>query len=130
MTMDQDFLGVGWNFPVTADGGRIAMARYEERVRQSIRLILETARGERVMRPEFGCGVHDLVFSAGDTTTAGLVALEVRRSLIRWEPRIDTLNVSAAPDPEHPERLLVSIDYRLRATNNRFNLTWPFYLEY
>ncbi len=133
--MSSEFLGVGWKFPVAADGvepdavGPIAMAAYEQSIRQSIWLILATAPGERVMRPDFGCGVHDLVFAVNDAGTAGRVASEVRQALILWEPRIDLLRVDAGADPGEPSRLLIEIEYRVRSTNNRFNLVYPFYLE-
>jgi len=124
------FLGVGWSFPVGVDGdGQIAMARYEESIRQAIWVILATARGERAMRPDFGCGLHDLVFAVNSAGTAGRVASEVRQALLTWEPRIDLLHVAASADPSEPNRLLIEIEYRVRATNNRFNLVYPFYLE-
>lgn len=126
-----NFLGVGWRFPVTADThGQIAMASYEERIRQAIWIILDTAKGERMMRPDFGCGIHAWVFAVNNAATTGRIADAVREALIRWEPRIDTLAVSASNDAEQPERLLITVDYRVRVTNNRFNLTYPFYLEY
>jgi hypothetical protein len=126
----REFLGVGWSWPVEATGdGDIALARYEESVRQSVWIILGTSPGERVMRPDFGCGLQDLVFSVGNATTEGLVADEVRRSLTRWEPRLDLIEVQVANDPARPEALIVRITYRVRATNNVFNLVYPFYLE-
>ncbi|HEY1370513.1 MAG TPA: GPW/gp25 family protein [Gaiellaceae bacterium] len=126
----REFLGVGWAFPVAPEAdGAVALARHEESVSQSIWLILGTAPGERVMRPDFGCGIFDLVFSVANTTTAGLVTEEVRRALVRWEPRIDLLEVSAEPDPSQPATLAIRIGYRVRATNNVFNLVYPFYLE-
>jgi Bacteriophage baseplate protein W len=126
----REFLGVGWAWPVeaTADG-EIALARYEESVRQSVWIILGTSPGERVMRPDFGCGLQDLVFSVGNATTEGLVAEEIRRSLIRWEPRLDLVDLQVAADPARVDVLLVRITYRVRATNNVFNLVYPFYLE-
>ena len=128
--MTNEFLGVGWQFPVSLDEqGQIAMAAYEEDVRQAIWLILSTAPGERVMRPDFGCGIHDLVFAPNSPGTAGRVAGEVRQALVRWEPRIDLLEVDALPDPAQPERLLIVIKYQVRTTNNEFNLVYPFYLE-
>jgi uncharacterized protein len=128
--MASDFLGVGWKFPAEPDGnGRIAMARHEESIRQAIWIILGTARGERAMRPDFGCGIHDLVFAVNDATTSGLVAQEVRQALILWEPRIDLLDVEAASEPGEPNTLFIRIEYRVRATNSRFNLVYPFYLE-
>jgi phage baseplate assembly protein W len=127
--MSASFLGIGWKFPVSLDRGRIAMAAYEESIRESIWIILATARGERKMRPDFGCGIHDLVFATNSGETAGRVAAEVRQALILWEPRIDVINVTAGSDESEPTRLLIQIEYRVRATNNRFNLVYPFYLE-
>lgn len=127
--MNANFLGVGWKLPVALDQGRIAMAEYEESIRESIWIILATARGERKMRPDFGCGIHDLVFAVTSGETAGRVASEVRQALILWEPRIDVLDVSARNDELEPTRLLIQIEYRVRATNNRFNLVYPFYVE-
>lgn len=127
--MDAAFLGVGLKLPLALDGTRIAMARHEESIRQGIWIILATARGERKMRPDFGCGIHDLVFAGNSTATAGRVATEVRRALVLWEPRIDVLDVSAGADPVEPSRLSIEISYRVRSTNNRFNLVYPFYLE-
>ena len=127
--MSTSFLGVGWGFPVSLDGGRIAVDRYEESIRQAIWIILATARGERKMRPDFGCGIHDLVFATNSADTAGRAATDVRDALIRWEPRIDLENVDVTSDPAEPSRLLIQIEYRVRSTNNRFNLVYPFYLE-
>jgi phage baseplate assembly protein W len=128
--MTNEFLGVGWKYPPTVDEtGQIATAEYEESVRQAIWTILSTAPGERVMRPDFGCGIHDLLFAPNSPGTAGQLMGEVRRALVRWEPRIDILEVDAAPDPDRPNRLLVVISYQVRATSNQFNLVYPFYLE-
>lgn len=127
--MSSEFLGVGWNFPVGLDeDGQIAMARYEESIRQAIWIILGTARGERMMRPDFGCGIYDLVFAVNSPGTASQVASEVRQALLRWEPRIDVLDVQVNPGGDG-EVLLIRIDYRVRATNNAYNLVYPFYLE-
>jgi uncharacterized protein len=123
------FLGVGWSFPVVGTEGAVARAAYEDSVRQAIWLVLGTSPGERVMRPEFGCGIRDHVFGANDATTAGRVVEDVRTALIRWEPRIDVLDVTADPDPGESGLLVVRVDYRVRTTNNAFNLVYPFYLE-
>jgi phage baseplate assembly protein W len=126
-----DFLGLGWSFPVTTDAdGQVALAPSpEEGIRQSIWTILSTAPGERVMRPEFGCGLADLVFGVNNAGTASAVAGAVREALARWEPRIDVLDVYAAADPGRPNVLLIEIDYQIRSSNSRFNLVYPFYLE-
>jgi phage baseplate assembly protein W len=127
--MAQEFLGVGWQYPIQPDNdGKIAMAHYEESIRQAIWMILGTARGERVMRPDFGCGIHDLVFAVNSAGTAGRIAGEVRRALINWEPRIDLENVTATSGDSRSNQLLIEIEYKVRATNNRFNLVYPFYL--
>ena len=128
--MGADFLGVGWTSPVKLnEAGQIKMARYEDCVRQSILMILGTAKGNRIMRPDFGCGIHDLVFANNSPGTIGQVISEVRQALIQWEARIDLLEVDAYPDETQPNRLLIQINYQVRTTNNRFNLVYPFYLE-
>ncbi|MBN8592388.1 MAG: GPW/gp25 family protein [Anaerolineae bacterium] len=128
--MPQDFFGVGWNFPVQADGEhQIALAKYEDSIRQSIQIILSTAPGERVMRPDFGSGLHELVFSVADAETRSRVIAQVREALVRWEPRIDVLDVTVENDPQQPTHLLILIHYRVRANNSRFNLVYPFYME-
>ena len=127
--MAQDFLGIGWNWPVTVDDAdRIALSRFEENIRQSILLIIRTARGERQMRPEFGCDIHALVFAENNMTTAGLAAFYVEQALARWEPRIELVSVHGAPDTDAGNGLLVEIEYRVIATNTIFNLVYPFYL--
>jgi hypothetical protein len=129
--MAKEFLGRGWKFPVTVDAttGRIAMSEYEKDIRESIWIILSTAKGERVMRPDFGCGIHDLVFAPVNTTTVNLVQRGVQEALTLWEPRIELINVEVSTERADEGRLLVSIDYRVRVTNNRFNLVYPFYLK-
>jgi len=129
--MTDDFLGLGWNFPVEIDDdGQVKLAPDpNEGIRQSIWTILGTSPGERVMRPGFGCGLHDLVFAVNNAGTANAVAGAVREALAVWEPRIDVLEVYAAADPQQPNVLLVEINYEVRSTNSRFNLVYPFYLE-
>jgi phage baseplate assembly protein W len=131
--MPKSFLGVGWGFPIRVsdqdeDKGNVILAEYEESVRQSIWIILGTAKGERMMRPDFGCGIHDLVFATNTASTAGQVAQAVRDALLFFEPRIDVLDVQVQAI-DRGQTLLISIDYQVRATNNRFNLVYPFYLE-
>jgi uncharacterized protein len=125
--MARSFLGTGWRFPVQAgDAGTIERAAYEESVRQSIWIILGTAKGERVMRPDFGCGIYDLVFEVNSPATAAKVSHAVREALLFFEPRIDVIDVAVRPEGEV---MLISIDYEVRATDNVFNLVYPFYLE-
>ena len=128
--MPEDFLGVGWNFPIKIDDShRVVLAEYELSIQQSIRIILETARGERVMRPDFGCGLHEMVFAVNNATTRGVVATEVREALMRWEPRIDVLDVEASASGSQGEVLLINIEYKVRSTDTRFNMVYPFYLN-
>jgi phage baseplate assembly protein W len=123
------FLGRGWSFPVVArSDGTIDSADYEESVRQAVWIVLGTAPGERPMRPDFGCGIHDLVFAVNDANTAGLVADRVRRALVLWEPRIEVLGVTVTAPPASDALLEIRVDYRVRTTNNVFNLVYPFYL--
>jgi uncharacterized protein len=123
-----EFLGRGWAFPVALAGpdGTVARAAYQDSIEQAIWLILSTAKGERPMRPDFGCGIHDLVFALNDATTAGRVTEEVRDALALWEPRVELQDVSVTSD--QPGVLAVRIAGQVRATNARFNLVYPFYL--
>ena len=128
--MDIDFLGVGWTSPVKLDkNGQIKAAKYEDTVRQSIWMILSTAKGERVMRPDFGCGIHEKVFAPNSLGTVGQIVSDVRDALIEWEPRIDILDVDTIPDPQQPNMILIQVNYQVRTTNNIFNLVYPFYLQ-
>jgi phage baseplate assembly protein W len=128
--MAHEFEGRGWQFPISLDSsGAIAEASEEDKVRQSIEIILRTAPGERVMRPDFGCGIHDLVFDTVSGAMVGRVATMIASVLATWEPRIDVLNVNPQQDTEDPTRLLIEINYRLRSSNSRFNLVFPFYVQ-
>jgi phage baseplate assembly protein W len=128
--MNDDFLGTGWSFPVESDAnGQIVLASDETSIRQSIWMILGTSPGERVMRPDFGCGLYDLVFAVNNPATTGQIVRTVREALIEWEPRIDVLDVFVTPDDARPNLLLIEINYQVRTTNSRFNLVYPFYLE-
>lgn len=130
MSAGAEFLGRGWAFPLGRDAsGQARMVEGDEAVARSIWLILATSPGERVHRPDFGCGLHELVFSPNDATTSGRVADAVRYALARFEPRAEVLGVETTVPSGEPATLLISIDYRVRSTNNRFNLVYPFYLE-
>ncbi|MGH9054409.1 MAG: GPW/gp25 family protein, partial [Acidimicrobiales bacterium] len=97
--MTERFIGQGWNYPLGTDAtGSIALAADDRDLQQAMRLILGTAPGERPMRPEFGCGLHNFVFAPADATTAGRLASEVKRSLTRWEPRVDVQDVEVSVD--------------------------------
>ena len=127
---NRDFLGVGWRFPLqVTPAGRIAQARHEQRIEESIVLILSTAPGERPMLPAFGCGIHDLVFEPNDARTIALVVHLVREALTRFEARIDLLDVHAQSSAEAPNLLLIRVHYRVRGTNAIGNLVYPFYIR-
>lgn len=124
----RDFLGTGWAFPVGVDArGRIGLARRERDIEEAILMILLTPKGQRVMRPEFGCRVHELVFAPNDATTEGLAVYFVQEALAMWEPRITVLDVLAEADPDQGERLLIRIAYEIKATYDRRALVFPFY---
>ncbi|MGH3943138.1 MAG: GPW/gp25 family protein [Pseudonocardiaceae bacterium] len=142
---EQGFLGSGWAFPVRLDDDHhvLMTSSGDEAIRQSIWMILGTARGERVMRPDFGCGISDFVFDVHDAGTTHSICEAVREALTHWEPRIEVLDVAAVPDAGDldvggpgmagfdiaaPNRLLIEINYQVRSTNSRFNLVYPFYL--
>jgi uncharacterized protein len=124
------FLGVGWKFPlqVTADG-KIARAQYEQRIEESIYLILSTGRGERLMLPDFGCGIHELVFAPNHPRTRSIVVQQVRQALALYERRIDVLDVSAESADDQPNLLLIRVNYRVRSNNAVGNLVYPFYIS-
>ncbi len=128
--MAKEFLGRGWRFPVGVDSrGRIAMSTYEEDIKEAIHIILRTQKGERVMRPDFGCGIYDYVFSPINTATLTLIERSVREAITEWEPRVEIEKIEVSTEEADQGRLLISIDYRVRRTNNRFNLVYPFYLK-
>ncbi|MBZ6495314.1 MULTISPECIES: GPW/gp25 family protein [Natrinema] len=127
--MSDEFLGTGWAFPVETDArGSVRTADAEDDIRESIRLILGTAKGERVMRPEFGCEIHDHVFSAATPATLNLLESSVREALVQWEPRIDVEDVTARTDDENPNKVLIEIEYQVRTTNSLSNMVYPFYI--
>jgi phage baseplate assembly protein W len=127
--MSREFLGTGWGFPIrTTRGGEIARVSGVEDIEQSIRIVLGTAKGERVMRPEFGCGIHEYTFATADTTTLTLVEDSVRSALVRWEPRIEVRTVEASTERLTEGHLLIRIDYSVKSTNTEHNLVYPFYV--
>ena len=127
--VNREFIGSGWAFPLRTDAtGSIALVGGETELVESIHLILATAPGERPMRPDFGCAIHDLVFAPANAATAGKIAYEVRRALLRWEPRIDVTDVAARFDQADAGRLLIEISYTARDSNDPRNLVFPFYV--
>lgn len=123
-----DFIGAGWAFPVGVDArGHISLAHRERDIVEAITIILLTPKGQRVMRPEFGCRIHELVFAGNDATTAGLAAYYVEEALGMWEPRIRVIRVTAEADPDNDGRLLIEIHYEIKATYDVRALVFPFY---
>ncbi len=124
-----DLLGSGLAFPLQVDrAGGIALARGHDDIQQALELILGTAPGERPMRPEFGCGVHDFVFDTIDAETVGRMETEIRYALDRWEPRIEVQKIDFDLDGAQRGELTIPIGYRVRATNPKRNLVYPFYV--
>jgi len=127
--MSGEFIGRGWAFPVRTDTtGSIALVAREQELAESIQRSLGTAPGERPMRPEFGCAIHDEVFAPADATTAGRVGYDVRAALERWEPRIDVTAVDISYDSIDVGVMYIDITYTERETNDRRNLVFPFYV--
>jgi phage baseplate assembly protein W len=137
--MSKLFLGQGVGFPVSLNGsGKLQTAEYEESVRQSILIILGTAKGERLMRPDFGCGIYDLVFEINSASVAGKISQAVQEAILKFEPRVDVLDVKVTSGfltnrdfeaAQNGSVLMIEIKYQVRTSNNVFNLVYPFYLE-
>ena len=128
--MRKSFLGKGWRFPVGVDGsGGIGMSAEGESIEQSIRILLGTAVGERVMRPEFGCQIHNYVFHPNDASTASVVSYYVKEAIQKWEPRVQSIRVQSYADPAAENTMLIDIQYEIRSTNRMENMVYPFYLR-
>jgi Bacteriophage baseplate protein W len=129
MALEPDFLGRGISLPFTVRNGMVRTSDGEDLVRESILIILGTAKGERVMRPDFGCGIQELIFAPNTASTATLVSAHVKEALQKWEPRIEVIDVRVSTDEAEQNRLNIDIEYRIRTTNTKRNLVYPFYLE-
>ncbi|AZM61580.1 MULTISPECIES: GPW/gp25 family protein [unclassified Streptomyces] len=126
--MAEQFVGSGWAFPLRiGPTGGIALVSGEREIEEAIRLVLATAPGERPMRPEFGCAIHDLVFAPVNDQTAGRIQYEVHASLDRWEPRIEVQDVSVTAGADQSV-LYIDVRYSIRGTNNPRSLVFPFYV--
>jgi phage baseplate assembly protein W len=129
MANAREFVGRGWAFPLRVDAnGQVALVGQEREIEEAIRLILGTAYGERPMRPEFGCAIHDFVYAGSDASTAAQIGFEVRRSLKRWEPRIEVQDVSVTIGDADRSLLYIDIRYSIKGTNDPRNLVFPFYV--
>jgi phage baseplate assembly protein W len=125
----EDFVGRGWAFPLRTDAtGGIALVTREREIEEAIRLVLGTAPGERPMRPEFGCRIHEYVFASADSVTAAAITADVRDALATWEPRIDVSDVDVTFDAKDQAVMYIDITYAIRRTNDRRNLVFPFYV--
>ena len=130
MNEQKKFLGTGWSFPVRVDEmtGRVVEASAEEKIAESIKLILQTQRGERIMRPDFGCNLRTYTFSEMNYTTMNEIEQDVRQALVLWEPRITDVDVRCRIATGRDGVLLIEISYVVRSTNNPYNMVYPFYL--
>ena len=127
--MTNPIIGQGWHFPPKLDErGTLALTGDDDEIEQAIRIILSTVPGQRVMRPDFGCRIHELVFAPNDSATAGLAAAYVGEALGRWEPRILVQRIDVEPDADNPNHLVISVEYQVAATHNNRSLVYPFYL--
>jgi hypothetical protein len=128
-TPDPSFIGRGIRFPMGVDHrGAIAMATGPDALDCALRVVLSTAPGERVMRPQFGCKIWDLLFEPVNTNTLGLMAQAVREAVAQWEPRVTLMDVEVAPDPKDSALVRIFVTYEIRTTNDRRNLVYPFYV--
>lgn len=125
------FLGTGFAFPIQVDEatGRMKTVSLEEDIAQAIHIILMTRKGERVMRPDFGCDIYDYAFGTMDYTTLVQMEHAVREALMLWEPRITDVQVQINDEQEQEGCLLIEISYVVRSTNNPFNLVYPYYIN-
>lgn len=125
------FLGTGLGFSVMVDPatGRFRSSSYEEDIKEAIYIILMTKKGERLMRPEFGCGIHDFAFATLDYTTVSQMEKAVKESLIQWEPRIRDISVEVSQNAVESGKAVISISYVVRSTNNPYNLVFPFFIN-
>ncbi len=130
MADDREFLGKGWRFPVAINlTGGVSTSAYEENLRQSIFVILGTAPGERVSRPDFGCEIHELMFAPNNSATAALAAHYCEEALYKFEPRIEEVQIRAEPSDKEPNRLDIRISYLIAELNEERNLVYPFYVK-
>lgn len=128
--MSKEFLGRGWKFPVRLSAtGSIDESQNEVDIKEAIKIIATTAMGERVMLPDFGCGIYNYVFESPNATMLGLIEDSVRTAMIKWEPRIVVNNVSVSMEGSEKNKLLIELNYTVRSTNNQYNLVYPFYLK-
>jgi phage baseplate assembly protein W len=123
------FIGKGWRFPIKVNArGGLDWSEGPDRIRDAVWLVLKTAHDERVMLPTFGAGVHDYVFQPNSAATRATLAGAIRDALARWEPRIELEGVRVEEVPGEPSQVIAAVEYRIRATNELFNMVLPFFL--
>lgn len=128
--MNRNLLGKGLRFPVGADiSGSVGYSGYEKSIEESIRILLGTTPGERLMRPDFGCAINEIVFSPNSPRTITMAIRYIEDAIVRWEPRVILKEVSGDIDPENPVKVNIHIEYEIRSVNTFFNMVYPFYLE-
>ena len=128
--MNRNLLGRGWAFPVSSDiKGNVKSSQYEKSIEESIRIILNTTPGERLMRPDFGCMINEMVFSPNRPQSITQAEHYIREAIIRWEPRVILKDVKGETDPENDTVVNINIHYEIRSVNTFFNMVYPFYLE-
>lgn len=122
-------IGKGWGFPVHLDErNHIALTNEDNEISQAIYVILSTYPGERVMRPEFGCRIHDYVFAPANAATAAGIEAAAKEAILNWEPRVTLTSVKATPDPDADGLMMVEIKYELKSSRDPRALIFPFYL--
>ncbi|MFI3227521.1 MAG: GPW/gp25 family protein [Clostridia bacterium] len=131
MSYEKNFLGKGFGFPMKVDKntGKIIEVSGDEDIKQAIYIIIMTAKGERVMRPDFGCDIHNYVFETIDFTTLSQMESSVKRALVLYEPRITNIEIKAEQDKNQTGKVLLNISYVVRTTNNPYNLVYPFFIN-
>ena len=130
MSNERDFLGKGLRFPVSVNlNGGVSSSALDENVRQSLFIILGTAPGERIMRPDFGCRIHDLMFAPNNDITAARAEVYCEEAIYKYEPRVEKVTCTAAANADQPNRLDIRIEYVIAGKNEKKNLVYPFYLQ-
>ncbi len=125
------FLGRGWSFPPRFDPakGEVAMVEREEDIHESLRILFLTRKGERVMHPNYGCNLHDLVFEPVDSQTVSAIETTIEQAILFFEPRIDVVQITVETEDWLEGRLSIGLEYTIRATNSRRNIVFPFYIR-
>jgi len=127
---DREFIGQGLTFPLQIDQqGGLALARGVNEIEQAIKIILGTIPGERVMRPEFGCRIHELLFAPNNASTRRLAAFYIEEALKQWEPRIEPTEIEAIQDPSRDGTLLIEIKFKVKDTHDQRSIVYPFFLQ-